>query len=650
MRIFVIDDNEQFALALWNQFSHAKEQEYIPFNTSEFNNTHALSDTIIESLHSEDVLFINVNLAVGKEKRLDRKGIRLLTWLRTKGVKNHCVLYSFESLNTIAKSAPKNLLLFSQGNTFVQLPDDFSSIDLRQIKNDFTKEDNLKTYLKALFEVAEFRHREANWWSVKVLWDIHRVATKGTFNEDYPQSVKDNLSILNNAVGVFLNELKVINVSKYIEDALNKIRNRKSDLEEQLIRLKSDQDSAEFYNEQFSKIGEELTQLNKDIQHLVGKEGYKEYMARRATLQNDLNFIVSEITSIENAKPVLAKITEEIKHYENSLLNISASVEKELFSNKRKPSADTTANILLIDDNAENGWMSVYRHIFPNATIQSVELLNEYEKSIDKLYYYFIKPAINNIYQTTSLIFLDLRLFEAEESERSIDVENLSGKLMLEKIREDFKGIPIIITTASNKVWTFQRLVNAGTDAYWVKEGFDEQRTAEDSVNNYLRLLDLVNKMTDERYQLLREFALYAEKFDKEKNKHWSKTVKWLNGEKPPGNVNAISKTLKDSVSVLRNYLHDYHLGYGYKDQLNEAFVISGLINKIAGVYESVHAVDQRVWVGVDFYELRGDTNQTPLRDLRNDASHNWYHLLTWNDLKRCIKETMNYLDTKQGF
>src|SRR6201999_2293794 len=90
--------------------------------------------------------------------------------------------------------------------------------------------ENLKFYLKSVFDVSKFRHRDANWWSMKVIWDVHRIAMAGNFHNDYPRHVRDNISKLNNAVGVFLNELEVVNISKKIEETLRPFRARAEEL------------------------------------------------------------------------------------------------------------------------------------------------------------------------------------------------------------------------------------------------------------------------------------------------------------------------------------------------------------------------------------------------------------------------------------
>lgn len=648
MDIFIIDDNDQFAGSVCEHLSSAYGHQCQPFVIESVDDGFGSSDIIKETIPSDCLLLININLAPSRDKRQSHKGVELLTWLRIKGVSNHCVLYSFQPLSTLAKTDQRNLLLFSKATTFVRLPNDFSAIDLEKIKDDKVEKQNLKIYLKSIFDVSKFRHRDANWWSMKVVWDVHKIAKSGRCHDDYPLHVKENITKLNNAVGVFLNELEVVNISKNIEEALRPFRTKKEELNKQLLRIQgkeeNSEDSIKYYKDEIASVKEKLSLLNENIQHLVGQAGYKDCLEQRKQLQDDLNLALSEVADIETAKVEFERVAAEIKHHEATLNNIYAKEKNKLFGARAVPSVNRMINILLIDDNAENGWESVLQKVFPKADVKSIVPRKMYRKNIDGLYKDQVKDALDalNASANPPLVLLDLRLFD--ETERSIDIENVSGKLLLKKIREEFRGIPVLITTASNKVWTFQKLINLGADAYWVKEGLDEQRTAEDSVNNYCKLLFLVDKMTDGRYQELKKFSSYAERFEREASNHWSKNITWANGDQTYGAVKGISESLNDSVLVLKNYLHSYHLGYGFQDKLNESFVLSGLINKICGVYESVH--DAQKNTNYVTYEERGDVGLDRIKELRNRFSHQRYRSATWQTLVECIEETQKYLDT----
>jgi CheY-like chemotaxis protein len=116
-------------------------------------------------------------------------------------------------------------------------------------------------------------------------------------------------------------------------------------------------------------------------------------------------------------------------------------------------------NILLIDDKANEGWKQIIEKVFP------IQGLN-------------VCPAINydesllSIKEGFDLIFLDIRINENDH--KIYNVEDYSGYKILKEIRKNFTSInfstPIILLTASNKIWNIDAFRNFGVDAYYIKE------------------------------------------------------------------------------------------------------------------------------------------------------------------------------------
>jgi len=114
---------------------------------------------------------------------------------------------------------------------------------------------------------------------------------------------------------------------------------------------------------------------------------------------------------------------------------------------------------LLIDDLAEHGWKS----ILAKAVLKeegNLDIASSYEVALKKIEYPW------------DLIFLDLRLSEQDHNAKNII--NYSGFNLLIEIRKDFKRenfcTPIILITASNKIWNIELLRNNGIDAFYIKE------------------------------------------------------------------------------------------------------------------------------------------------------------------------------------
>ena len=137
------------------------------------------------------------------------------------------------------------------------------------------------------------------------------------------------------------------------------------------------------------------------------------------------------------------------------------------------------AKVLLIDDEAGKGWQQFYDYLFqlsPGISCQSLEI--DYQ-SIAKN----ITAAIQKIKAyNPDVVLLDLRLCDADFSEASqADPTQLTGYQLLQQIKKLNQGIQVIITTASNKVWSYESTLKAGANGYIIKRGVSD--VAEDIKN-----------------------------------------------------------------------------------------------------------------------------------------------------------------------
>ena len=130
--------------------------------------------------------------------------------------------------------------------------------------------------------------------------------------------------------------------------------------------------------------------------------------------------------------------------------------------------------ILLIDDKAKQGWKQLLEKVFPVIDI---------EITCAKIY----KEAIEIIKDEFDLIFLDIRLDASDHNKNKI--EEFSGYKILKEIRNNFSNInfatPIILLTASNKIWNIDAFRNYGVDAYYIKEHPDYVFDKETSKKKY---------------------------------------------------------------------------------------------------------------------------------------------------------------------
>ena len=182
---------------------------------------------------------------------------------------------------------------------------------------------------------------------------------------------------------------------------------------------------------------------------------------------------------------------------------------KDIVKETRKK-IDQSISILYVDDQANAGWEAIFQKIIydnpKKGDFCSISI--EENDSIESIYQK-ISEAISD--HSPDLILLDLRL----KNETGIywDVGELSGAKILKKIREEHPGLPVMITTASNKSWSHLGLQKLGADAHWIKEGLDTTASLGSSDNvvyclqNYHDFLQNIKQIQGEEYSLLRKLG-----------------------------------------------------------------------------------------------------------------------------------------------
>jgi CheY-like chemotaxis protein len=539
-------------------------------------------------------IFINIEGKFNGSYRQEQKGVEILLRLRCEHkISNPVILYGFQSNQQLLKIKPEHLIINSEGCYYYQLPFDFQILKDKVFKG-ITNRNTLKLFLKPAFNIDAVRHQEANWWGIKQLWDIHRVIL-GLPKDDfsYPKKIADMAETLNSIISIFLYQLDETTIGQ----ALN-------------------------------------SPVSLTIPDTIYEKKANNWVSSKIEINNISNYslrkiIVSLIYSLQKKrinKPKILQIDDQWRDGWGEIFS------KMIYDEKQR----------ILEDNDENVfcWNDFFLSLNPTSQVKDYS-----EENFDKLSSLIADGDFD-------LILLDLRLDPLVDENKA--TKEISGAIFLSKIKEKFRGIPVLMTTASNKIWSFQELIKLGADAYWMKSGIDNHFTAKETIENYCRFLWLIERMTDERYRLLKYFSEYVNKFEANKNIHWCNIASanfWVGEERMNGDVAGITKTLKESVLMLKNYLHQFYLGYGYNDKLNEAFVLSGLINKIAGVFENVHRMsDKEYHDGIgEFLKKRGDKNSKSIRNIRNSCSHANYQNSNWNKLVHCIEKTIIYLDTKQN-
>ena len=148
-------------------------------------------------------------------------------------------------------------------------------------------------------------------------------------------------------------------------------------------------------------------------------------------------------------------------------------------------------NILLFDDEAKNGWEEILKILFTEKlglkiNLESITTKEEGLKILKQ--------------KNFDLIFLDLRF--GEKDHLSNNIEDFTGFKILKNIRKSFNNInfttPIILFTATNKIWYVNEMMEMGADDYYIKEHPDYSYDINFSQINYKRLLKSISFLLKE--------------------------------------------------------------------------------------------------------------------------------------------------------
>jgi len=141
--------------------------------------------------------------------------------------------------------------------------------------------------------------------------------------------------------------------------------------------------------------------------------------------------------------------------------------------------------ILLVDDEANKGWKYFYDAYFNSSKIEfkdsNIEFNNKEKNDIISEIETIIKNFIPDI------VLLDLRLHDSDFTE-DVKPEYFTGLKVLEYIKKINKGIQVIITTASNKVWNYNLAKQNGALEFIIKNGFDPPENSLNRLNNSLKI------------------------------------------------------------------------------------------------------------------------------------------------------------------
>lgn len=140
----------------------------------------------------------------------------------------------------------------------------------------------------------------------------------------------------------------------------------------------------------------------------------------------------------------------------------------------------------IIDDEINKGWLEFYGYILNKSKATAMPYTN-FQKDEAKVE--LIKKIENwlreifNLVDSIDIFIIDLRLHDDDFSEQ--DFQNLSGIQIIKFLKKYNPGIQVVVSTASNKVWNYQKCLDLGVKYFSVKESPETYNTRSETIASY---------------------------------------------------------------------------------------------------------------------------------------------------------------------
>ncbi len=660
MKIYIIDDNQSYGNIIASNCGF----NIIPINKAKDRKEIYLK--IASDIQEEDLLFINCEVSISTKKRVDLFGIQILKWLRLKGLKNHCVLYSFLNREKIMLLSSENLIIFSDGLTFVELPYNFQCLNILELSEKKAHSD-LSAYFKAESRLPDNRHFYANWWGVRQLWITYKKLNN--LGEENSASLEEKIFRNAKDMDSYQGLLAQYLYHKEFTSTKEMIEAKKNLINLQFINAyKNDPDLSKLEEEREQYISNKetfITVLNK----INSKGTLIKFIKKEKinSLTKSINEISDNVSSIDTK---IALIKDRLENYINKIQTILATEQtnpnnnvniqhkvKELgiSENFLNQLWENPPKILYIDDQANEGWSDIIQLMIYNKIDSSNFSVYSPVKGMDE------NDLINNCFEkakkTIDLIILDLRL-QGEEGPTN-DISNISGIKVLKALKNGNAAnepivCPILVVTASNKSRMLQYINYLGADAYWMKEGLDNNFTAEESIDNYWDLITKVFMLTHSPIYLI------IKKMREQRNIFKPNQIFWWNsGERfklknvffDPIKTSKFNAILNNTINLLESTLRD-DLTKSYSSEFSNS-ILSLIAIRLFEIIEDIHKERYKPIPVVALFEDHHGKNNSSLQSLkslqkcRNKSVHQ--NSINIKDFLAYFETLVNYLSKEQS-
>jgi CheY-like chemotaxis protein len=630
--------------------------------------------SLIDQKNKPDLFLINVNYSYLNIRRTDNAGIMLLKHLRLYGYRQHCVIYSFLSREQLMVMDKHNLIIFSQGVTFIRMPFNLESLDKDELAKKKAPED-LSAFFKPEFQLPNGRHFLANWWGVLRLWQVHKLLVKGN------EIVTKEIAILEHAQAEMMSYQGLM--AQYIfginKDEIKKSlaaismrmkQERCNDLENELNRVTrrlEEVEAALTQNQDTTKTSGDTVSGNWFAALKTSFLAFIRRCKKERMIDVTLQMLEAEKQAFIHSQQQLDEQLRLLKDELNEITNTLPDEEHSASSNElsqvlntlRGHVANNNPTILYIDDQANEGWQQIFAQILFDGENPKFFIYQPTKEAKDEI----IGRTVQLIREKRpDLIMLDLRL--SPEDEDSKDVEDVSGIRVLHSLRKEFVNTlcPVLVVSASNKLWSYRTVLASGADAYWMKEGMDVHQDAYGSSYNYANLLSIFDALLfSEHYKQLNEIRKIYEQISVRTSSYWWESNNWVHSNSnfanvEPTNKESVLATLSEAIQLMKNNLAK-ELFIKNKIANNVDYQVA-VVGRLFKIIEDIHRTNNVKFekeplinkIPIQLFGSNGSRlPQTIVRiiKIRNKAVHNQH--IEADEFKEFVNYLKNYLSGSKG-
>lgn len=165
-----------------------------------------------------------------------------------------------------------------------------------------------------------------------------------------------------------------------------------------------------------------------------------------------------------------------------SLANFIESLESKIGLPKDIYLSSNKLDIWFVDDQHSNGWLKLMERMIPSSNINLKPLSGVEDVNLT------LSSSSSMSFIVPDLALVDLRLSESDLSVENYNAHDLSGFKVVDLLLEKWSGLPIMITSASSKLWNMEKAIERGAVTYWRKS---DEVTDDKDQNSVLTAFDI---------------------------------------------------------------------------------------------------------------------------------------------------------------